>query len=332
MHTIPPRSATSHISPAAAKFFEELNATVTSHPVLRHGFLKRLAGDPLNLAQLRAFAAQHYLYSRRFARNLAAVIANSPDEHARTLLVLNMYEEIGEPARMRDRVHLLLLEAGLVTGRQLALACEEQIADGTQADVVSRLIEMGVVTRAQVACVMEHSTRRAADLTHPAMFRRFLRALEFDERALAEIAPIPATEDFNTTYTDVCRDSPWLEGLSAMGPGTECVVPELYGAILEGIRRSYCVSAQDYVFWTIHVHCDDGHGRNILEAMRPYADEPAHQELMLRGALRVLDARERWFNGLQEHVFGEGASARHSHARLHAGQSDAAVGKHEVAK
>src|ERR1700755_253849 len=92
-------------------FFAQLEAAVMTHPALSHPFLQRLATEPLSHEQLRAFASQHYLYSRRFSNNLAAVIANSPDEHARTLLVLNMYEEIGKPSRLRDRVHLVLLEA-----------------------------------------------------------------------------------------------------------------------------------------------------------------------------------------------------------------------------
>ena len=333
MQTIPPRKPTPTLSNTAKTFFERLDQAVTSHPALRHPFLQRMATEQLGLAQLRAFAAQHYLYSRRFARNLAAVISNSPDEHARTLLVLNMYEEIGEPARIRDRVHLLLLEAGLVTGTQLAAAFEQQVNHGAQGDVVSTLIETGVVSRAQVVDLMEHNTKKGADLTHPALFRRFLRALGLDEHALAQIAAIPETDAFNAAYKQVCRDSPWLEGLSAMGPGTECVVPTLYGQILQGIRNSHCMSPADYVFWTIHVHCDEGHGRNIVEAMQPYADHPEHQELMLRGAQRVLDARQHWFDGLLRHVFHESHEAtRTSGTRPRVGVPIQISQQHEVGK
>jgi pyrroloquinoline quinone (PQQ) biosynthesis protein C len=301
MNTLSPKSGT---SPNAA-FFERLESAVMSHPALRHPFLTRLATQTLSIEQLRAFAAQHYLYSRRFSNNLAAVISNSPDEHARTLLVLNMYEEIGEPSRLRDRVHLLLLEDGLVSGAQLAAALERQVNDGSTNDVVSALIDSGEISRVQVASIMEHNTRKAKDLTHPALFRRFLAALGLHEAELKAIEAIPETEDFNADYRLLCRDSHWLEGLSAMGPGTECVVPTIYRQILEGIRNSGLVAASDYVFWTVHVHCDDGHGRNIVEAMQPYAGDPLNQQRMLDGALRALDARQRWFEGLERHVFDE---------------------------
>jgi pyrroloquinoline quinone (PQQ) biosynthesis protein C len=291
-------------------FFTRLEAAVMTHPALTHPFLQRLATEQLTLEQLRAFASQHYLYSRRFSNNLAAVIANSPDEQARTLLVLNMYEEIGEPSRLRDRVHLVLLEAGLVSGAQLAAAFEKQVLDGSSHDVVSTLIDMGVVSRAEVAKLMEHNTRKAKDLTHPALFRRFLNALQLDAAELQRIEPIAETEQFNASYRSLCRDSHWLEGLSAMGPGTECVVPTLYRQILQGIQNSGLVSVADYVFWTVHVHCDDGHGRNIIEAMQPYADDSLHQQRMLNGAMSALDARQAWFDGLLHHVFVDSTPVR----------------------
>jgi pyrroloquinoline quinone (PQQ) biosynthesis protein C len=295
---------------ATSSFFEHLEAAVLDHPVLEHPFLQRLATSRLDRDQLRAFAAQHYLYSRRFARNLAAVISNSPDEHARTLLVLNMYEEIGEPSRLRDRVHMILLEEGLVTGAQLAEALEEQVAEGAHGDVVSALIDKGIISRSQLAAVMEHNTRKAKDLTHPALFRRFLSALGLEGKELERLEALPSTDDFNETYRGLCRDAHWLEGLAAMGPGTEGIVPILYSKILEGIRNSGVVSAADYVFWTIHVHCDEGHARNIIEAMAPYAEDPASQQLIWRGTMRALDARARWFDGLHGHVFAESVSPR----------------------
>lgn len=308
---------------ATSSFFEQLEAAILAHPVLQHPFLQRMASERLDRTQLRAFASQHYLYSRRFARNLAAVISNSPDEHARTLLVLNMYEEIGEPSRLRDRVHLVILEEGLVTGAQLGEALEEQVNEGTHGDVVSLLIEKGLISRAQVAAVMEHNTHKARDLTHPALFRRFLTALGLEGTELESIEPLPSTDDFNATYRGLCRDAHWLEGLAAMGPGTEGIVPNLYSRILEGIRNSELVSPGDYVFWTIHVHCDEGHARNIIEAMAPYAGDPASQQLILRGTMRALDARARWFDGLLGHVFAEASPPRVSlvHERISGKQS-----------
>lgn len=286
-------------------FLEELQYEVQSHAVLRHPFLRRFAEGELTREQAQAFAAQHYLYSCRFAQNLAALISNTPDENARMLLVLNMYEEIGEPARIRDRVHFLLLERGLVSGSELAHAMEELVESGHKDDVVSLLIQRGLVTRGQVSSLMELNTKQARDLTHPALFRRFLRALGLTPEVLAKVSPLPETRAFAEAYDQICRHAPWLEGMGAMGPGTECVVPAIYSQILAGLTRSGLSSEADRVFWTIHVHCDDGHGRNIVEAMRPHLVDDTQRAQVRRGALRVLDARGQWLSGLYRHVFKE---------------------------
>jgi pyrroloquinoline-quinone synthase len=151
---------------------------------------------------------------------------------------------------------------------------------------------------------MEHNTRKASELTHPALFRRFMRALGLSSDELSRTIPLPETNAFNAAYDVTCRNGHWLEGLGAMGPGTECIVPRVYSKILDGIRGSGLVTPADYVFWTVHVHCDDGHGRNIIDAMRPYVDDANNRELISRGAIRALDARARWFDGLHRLVFG----------------------------
>ncbi len=298
-------------------FLEELQYEVQTHQVVRHPFLQRFAEGGLSLDQLRSFAAQHYLYSRRFSQNLAALISNTPDEHARMLLILNMYEEIGEPARIRDRVHLLLLEHGLVSGADLGAAMEELVGKGSNEDVVSLLIEKRIVTRGQVSSLMELNTKRAKDFTHPALFRRFLNALGLNGAALAQMNPLPETEAFSASYDRICRSAHWLEGMGAMGPGTECVVAPIYGQILEGLKKSPGVSEGDCVFWTIHVHCDDGHGRNFIDALRPYMGDSGNRERVRKGALSMLEARERWLDGIYRHVFqSDVPPARRSRASL----------------
>jgi pyrroloquinoline quinone (PQQ) biosynthesis protein C len=288
-----------------SSFLNDLQHAVSEHPALSHCFLRRFAGSRLNREQLFDFATQHYLYAKNFSRNLAALISNVPDEHARMSLVLNMYEEIGEPSRLRDRLHLLLLQEGCVTTTQLAHAME-QVASANHAEgVVSHLIARGIVSRSVVARIMEENTARAHELTHPALFRRFLRALGLTDEVLMNQQPIAATTAFNLACSDIFRNGHWLEGMGAIGPGTECIVPQIYGKILQGIKRSECVSEADYVFWTVHVQCDEGHGRNIIEAVRPLLTSSLECEQVWRGAMNALDARSRWLDGLEQHVFGE---------------------------
>jgi pyrroloquinoline quinone (PQQ) biosynthesis protein C len=294
-----PPAATSR--PAGA-FFEDLLAEVLSHPCVEHPFLERFATGKLDRDQLTRHATQHYLYSRWFARNLAAATAGVPDEPARTFLVQNMYEEVGEPGRVRDRLHLAVLEAGLVDAAAMAEALAGAVGRSDR-DPIEALIEAGRLRRGDVAALIEAHEQRAQGDTHPALFRRYLRALGVTAEAAGQVRPLPETEAFVREYEEVCRVASWLEALGALGPGTECVVPSIYTFLLEGIQASDALAADDYLFWTIHVHCDEGHGRNIIAALEPYARTAADRATIARGARRVLEARRRWFDGLLRHVF-----------------------------
>jgi pyrroloquinoline quinone (PQQ) biosynthesis protein C len=286
-------------------FWGPLMAEVEGHPALHHRFLQRFAEEPLSLKQLRAFAVQHYLYSRLFARNLAAVIANVPDETARNLLVLNMYEEIGEPNRIYDRLHYLLIKEKLVPGPILGVALEAVARQSNEADLASFLVDQELVSRKAVDDLLQTHRLRAADATHPALFRRFLRALGHDVPSLRRARPLPETTAFIAEFESLCRKSSWLEGLGALGPGTECVVTTIYSYLLRGIEASKLVSPRDYIFWTVHVQCDDQHGANILSSLEPHATSSRRaMDTIRRGARRILDARRRWFDGLERHVFG----------------------------
>lgn len=272
---------------------------IEDHVALRHPFLERFARG-VNLHQIRKFASQHYAYSRMFIRNLASVLSNTPDENARRLLAMNIYEEIGGPLRSRDHAHLLLLNAGLVSGEQLAEAAADAEARGQGYDIVSSLIAKRVVTREQVSDLVERE-ESTGELTHTALFRRFMRAVDLGPDSLD--APLEQTEEFIRVVATVTRERSWLTGLGALGPGTECIVPRLYSAILTGLERSQLVKQSDCIFWTIHVHCDEGHGRNIIEAMLPHATSDATCEEIRAGAMIVLAARSRWMETLARHVF-----------------------------
>ena len=289
--------------PAAPGRFAELMAEVEAHPALHHPFLQRFAEERLSRGQLGAFAIQHYLYSRRFARNLAAVIANVPEESARNLLVLNMYEEIGEPNRVTDRLSYLLLEEKLVPGPILGVALEAVARRRGGGDLAGFLVAEELVSREELEDLMERHRSRAEDATHPALFRRFLQALGHEGERLRRARPLPETAAFIAEFESVCRETSWLEGLGALGPGTECVVPTLYGYLLRGIENSGVVTPRDYLFWTIHVQCDDELGAYILRSLEPHAASRKAMDAIRRGARRVLDARSRWFDGLARHVF-----------------------------
>lgn len=149
-----------------------------------------------------------------------------------------------------------------------------------------------------------------AERTHPALFRKFLGSIGVDRERAAQTSPLPETAKFIRTYEDLCRSGHWLEALGAMACGTECLVPHLYAFIERGLSRSGLLTPDDYLFWTLHIGCDDEHGDNMVRSLLPYATDPEAQARIAAGARRVLDARGEWFDGLERVVFGQSAFVR----------------------
>jgi pyrroloquinoline quinone (PQQ) biosynthesis protein C len=66
----------------------------------------------------------------------------------------------------------------------------------------------------------EYMGPQAFERSHPALSRRFMRAVGFEEGAWDRILVLPATRDFVMTHLDMTFRS-WLEALGAAGPGHE---------------------------------------------------------------------------------------------------------------
>lgn len=64
--------------------------------------------------------------------------------------------------------------------------------------------------------------------SHPALFRRFLRALGVEESEMATGEPLPEICLYMDCFWRLCRDGHFLEALGAIGPGTEMVIPHLF--------------------------------------------------------------------------------------------------------
>ena len=73
--------------------------------------------------------------------------------------------------------------------------------------------------------------------SHPALYRRFMRAVGFQEAEWDQVPALPATQAFVVTHLDMTLRS-WLETLGAVGPGHEWAIPHMFPPLVEGIERS----------------------------------------------------------------------------------------------
>lgn len=136
--------------------------------------------------------------------------------------------------------------------------------------------------------------------SHPNLFRRFVKAAGVDMSSLEETDALPCTRVFIDEYLYICRDGHFLESMGALGPGTEAVVPYFYKPIWEGLKKSGKFTKDDIFFFEAHIELDVEHGKNIQNAIMPYAIDDASQKMIADGARKILDIRTVLWDGLEK--------------------------------
>jgi pyrroloquinoline-quinone synthase len=136
---------------------------------------------------------------------------------------------------------------------------------------------------------------------HSQMYARFLSSAGGDpERVKAERVPGPAFR-FIAEHRRMVSEAPFLEGLGAVGPGHEWAIPKMFEAVIPGLRRAG-FDADVIAYFTLHVEQDGDHGSWLEEALERYADSELAQEQIRRGALASLEARYRFWEGVQREI------------------------------
>ena len=143
--------------------------------------------------------------------------------------------------------------------------------------------------------------------THPALYRRFLRALDVDEKEWEAPPTLPEIEAYISVHYELCRNPDFRLGLGALGPASEWPVPPIYVRLSEGLKKSADLADDDLEIFTSHVTMDVTHARIMMESIAPYAEEEEGQRKVREGARRSLDARSVMLDGLYRTVFREPA-------------------------
>ena len=143
--------------------------------------------------------------------------------------------------------------------------------------------------------------------THPALYRRFLRALDISEAEWEAPPTLPEIELYISSHREMTRHPDFRIGLGALGPASEWPVPPIYVRLAEGLKRSAGLPDEAIEIFTSHVTMDVEHARIMMEAVTPYAGDEEGQGRVREGAMRSLDARTVMLDGLYKAVYGEPA-------------------------
>lgn len=135
------------------------------------------------------------------------------------------------------------------------------------------------------------------DRTHPAIYRKFLRALGHDEAGWADPPIIDELAAYIETHYTLCS-GPELTAVGCAGLAMEWPIPPLYRRILTGLRRFEELDEDALELFVGHVDQDVVHGRLIRDALLPHVERTASRALVERGVFASLDARDAFMSGL----------------------------------
>ncbi|HYG77112.1 MAG TPA: iron-containing redox enzyme family protein [Planctomycetota bacterium] len=139
--------------------------------------------------------------------------------------------------------------------------------------------------------------------THPAVYRKFLAALDVPEAEYAQPRIFPELAMYIETMMRLCQSGDWLEAAAAVGIASEWPIPSLYGAFLQGLRTVPGLTEDDLELFTSHIGIDEHHSEIMKQALMPYALTENGQARIRRGVRSNLDSRRVMMAGLFREVF-----------------------------
>jgi pyrroloquinoline-quinone synthase len=148
------------------------------------------------------------------------------------------------------------------------------------------------IQRALVSILWDEYGRGDPACTHPAQFRKVLRALGIDVEVAEQTPRLHELEVYSRVHFDLCRPSSFWEALGAVGFAMEWAIPPLYERLLRAYRRIAGLTNGDLEFFLEHVPTDQYHASLIISSLGPHLGSLEVQASLVKGALSSLDARE----------------------------------------
>lgn len=95
-----------------------------------------------------------------------------------------------------------------------------------------------------------------------------------------------------------------MEALGEIGPGTEMVIPHFFKNIVAGLIKLAELSINNLSFFDAHIELDIEPYAKAKEVILLHAAQEENQNLIKKGAYRILDARKIVWDSLERICFG----------------------------
>ncbi|MHB8482055.1 MAG: TenA family transcriptional regulator [Nitrospiria bacterium] len=138
--------------------------------------------------------------------------------------------------------------------------------------------------------------------SHPALYRKFLKRSGLEDNDWGRVKHLPEVSSFIETHMELTRDEDFRIGLGAIGPGHEFSIPLMFSYLVKGIQNNSALEEEDYEYFTLHIE-EDKHHAEIFNELISHYDTLGDRRLIREGAMRSLEARRIFWNGLENSLF-----------------------------
>lgn len=140
-------------------------------------------------------------------------------------------------------------------------------------------------------------------LSHRTLFSRLWSALSIDSLHPREREVLSSTASYAQKMLHFCKSRHFLEGLGALGPGTESFTGVEYEVILNGLKQLGLLSEFDLEFFAAHIELDGDHYLEALSSLEQWVDEEHEEDnrrLVRFGAMTAIEFEVEFWDGLYD--------------------------------
>ena len=135
-----------------------------------------------------------------------------------------------------------------------------------------------------------------AQRPHTEIFEHFKALLGVDEQYKLSNPACTTVQLWRDLFLQKCNSPIKGVGISAIGLGTEYIIPFIYPHIIDAIENHTELGANASLFFRLHVECDEEHADSIINLSIDTAEDISAREAIRFGAISSLNLRKAFWD------------------------------------
>lgn len=138
-----------------------------------------------------------------------------------------------------------------------------------------------------------------AGVPHSLLFRQFQESLGINDHYRKSADYCASVLSWRRQFLALCQQDQCV-AVGALGIGTELLVSRIYADLLIAIENYTDLQPRDYIFFSLHTECDDGHAEDLIQIARELAIDKESCAKISYGVERAIELRVNFWQELYQ--------------------------------